>query len=114
MTLYETLDFMIRMHPRAFSQHPMRPLSHDVCFLLTSEQVNMRIEARNYGVQGVDSGRRGWLRSREIVRALEHYRSTPAYLALLREGAIRVDLDGEPAGRVTKEEAEQARDRLRS
>lgn len=36
----------------------------------------------------------------------------PAYLALLIEGAVRVDLDGNPAGIVTAQQAQIARDRL--
>ncbi len=49
----------------------------------------------------------------ELRRALSLYVGNPGYLrALMRPGAVRVGLDGEPAGVMTHEEAEHARFRL--
>ncbi len=45
----------------------------------------------------------------EIRRALGRYCNRPRYRKTLRAGANRVDLDGQPAGAVTAEEAEAAR-----
>ena len=45
----------------------------------------------------------------EIKRALGRYCNRPRYRKTLRAGANRVDLDGQPAGAVTAEEAEAAR-----
>lgn len=43
-----------------------------------------------------------------IRRALANYVNLPRYIKAVREGAERVDLDGEPAGKVDKEAARHA------
>lgn len=48
------------------------------------------------------------IRPCELVRALEVYTSTPEYLGACRPNAIRVGLDGAPAGIVTPGEAARA------
>jgi hypothetical protein len=48
----------------------------------------------------------------EIKRALTRYCGRPRYWKSLREGAVRIDLHGQPAGVVTAAEAEQARYQL--
>jgi ProQ/FINO family len=52
-------------------------------------------------------------RSRELSAALRSYTLNRAYLRAMRPGAVRVDLDGNPAGRVTDEDAARARDACR-
>jgi len=51
-------------------------------------------------------------RSRELSAALRSYTLNRAYLRAMRPGAVRVDLDGNPAGRVTNEDAARARETL--
>ncbi|AVU12258.1 hypothetical protein BV504_04120 [Halomonas sp. 'Soap Lake  len=46
-----------------------------------------------------------------IRRALANYVNLPRYVKSMREGAERVDLDGNPAGKVDKEAALHARER---
>jgi ProP effector len=48
----------------------------------------------------------------ELSRALGAYCANSAYLHSSREGAPRIDLDGNPAGVVTAEEAQGAKARL--
>ena len=54
----------------------------------------------------------GALTPQEIGIALQVYTHNFAYLHCIREGAPRIDLDGEPAGAVTAEEVEGARKML--
>ena len=46
-----------------------------------------------------------------IRRALANYVNLPRYVKSMREGAERIDLDGNPAGRVDKEAAQHASER---
>ncbi|GGC99610.1 ProQ/FINO family protein [Vreelandella lutescens] len=46
-----------------------------------------------------------------IRRALANYVNLPRYVKSMREGAERVDLDGQPAGKVDKEAAQHASER---
>ena len=46
-----------------------------------------------------------------IRRALANYVNLPRYIKSMREGAERVDLDGQPAGKVDKEAAQHASER---
>ncbi|KFC50296.1 ABC transporter substrate-binding protein, partial [Halomonas sp. SUBG004] len=46
--------------------------------------------------------------SKLIRRALANYVNLPRYTKSMREGAERVDLDGQPAGKVDKEAAKHA------
>src|SRR5262249_12241240 len=48
----------------------------------------------------------------ELHGALGFYCSNPVYLGHLRKGAWRLDLNGEPAGGVTRDEAAHAREML--
>lgn len=48
----------------------------------------------------------------EIKQTLARYCSRPRYWKSMREGAVRIDLHGQPAGVVTVAEAEQARYQL--
>lgn len=48
----------------------------------------------------------------DVKTALGCYTGNAGYLAACREGAARVDLNGEPSGTVTAGEAEHARSRL--
>lgn len=53
--------------------------------------------------------------AREIQKGLQRYCNVPKYKKGLRkEGRIRIDLDGQPAGQVSPEEAEKAREKLKS
>lgn len=45
--------------------------------------------------------------------ALNSYASTPAYLAKIVEGAVRIDLQGNPAGQVTAEDEALAKSKLK-
>lgn len=45
-----------------------------------------------------------------MVNSLSYYVNSPAYLKNMLEGASRIDLDGQPAGTVTKEEAQYSLD----
>jgi ProP effector len=51
----------------------------------------------------------GAITPEELDAALQHYVGAKAYQQQLREGAQRVDLDGNPAGTVTAEQAAMAR-----
>ncbi|RWA79633.1 MAG: prop expression regulator, partial [Mesorhizobium sp.] len=51
----------------------------------------------------------GELSDDELRRVLRAYTSMPRYLARLNSGAVRVDLDGEPAGEVSDAEAASAK-----
>src|SRR5262245_20561799 len=48
----------------------------------------------------------------ELHNALGAYCSNPVYLSALRKGVSRLDLNGEPAGTVTADEAAHAREML--
>ena len=48
----------------------------------------------------------------DLKQATKRYCTHPRYRKPLKEGAIRIELQGEPAGVVTAEEAENARARL--
>lgn len=48
----------------------------------------------------------------DLKRAIRRYCTHPRYRKMLKEGAIRIDLQGQPAGVVTAEEAENARAQL--
>jgi ProP effector len=48
----------------------------------------------------------------ELNRVLGLYCSNPAYLSYLRKGAVRLDLNGEPAGIVADDEAAHAQEML--
>ena len=50
----------------------------------------------------------------KIKRALASYVRSPQYLRSFAEDADRIGLDGEPAGKVTAEEADHARAKLKS
>jgi len=53
--------------------------------------------------------------AREIQKGLQHYCNLPKYKkGLQKDGRIRIDLDGQPAGQVSPEEAEKAREKLKS
>jgi ProP effector len=54
----------------------------------------------------------GAVTKRELHTALGVYTSNPAYLRALVAGAVRIDLNGVPAGTVTQDEAEHAKQRL--
>jgi ProP effector len=49
---------------------------------------------------------------REVRDAVRFYTSSAAYLRCLRPEAIRINLDGNPAGVVTRDEAAQAAETL--
>ena len=46
---------------------------------------------------------------RELALALMIYKNSFGYLTQMRDGAVRVDLDGRPAGSVTEEEEQVAK-----
>src|SRR5262245_14924710 len=51
--------------------------------------------------------------SRDVIkRGLGRYCSNYCYLVAMQEGAVRIGLDGEPAGTVTADEAAHARQQL--
>lgn len=50
----------------------------------------------------------------KIKRALASYVRSPQYLRSFKEGAERIGLDGQPAGQVSAEEAEHARNKLQA
>ena len=50
--------------------------------------------------------------SRLVRRTLACYVNLPRYMKSLRPGAARIDLQGQPAGQVTEEEAHHAREQL--
>ncbi|MCM2131904.1 ProQ/FINO family protein [Larsenimonas rhizosphaerae] len=52
--------------------------------------------------------------SRLLRRALACYVNLPRYLKSIRQGVQRVDLDGAPAGEITAEEEQHAREQLKS
>jgi ProP effector len=55
----------------------------------------------------------GAIEPKELSRALRFYTGNPAYLQRsTRPGAVRIDLDGQPAGEVTREQAACIRGRL--
>jgi ProP effector len=55
----------------------------------------------------------GAIEPRELSRALSLYTANTSYLQRsTRPGAIRIDLDGQPAGEVTREQAAHIRGRL--
>ena len=56
----------------------------------------------------------GAVTPRELSRALRRYVSNTYYLRMMTVGAVRIDLDGNPAGIVTDEEAATAAVRLTS
>lgn len=58
------------------------------------------------------SASKGAITVAELKLALRFYCANPHYLRACSEGALRVDLDGEPAGRVTADEAKHAAERL--
>lgn len=54
----------------------------------------------------------GFLSRSRVRNLLKHYVSRPTYLACLKTGAARVGLDGLPAGAVTEDQADAARQEL--
>jgi ProP effector len=56
----------------------------------------------------------GTLKPDELTNALRYYVSAPGYLAALRPNAVRVDLNGEPAGIVSDGAAKVADEQLAS
>src|ERR1700751_4605177 len=81
--------------PQAFSRHSPRPLK-------------IGVHADAFAVLGGPGG----IRPRDLRSALRAYTGTRRYLQTLRAGAMRVGLDGEPAGTVTAEEEAAANARL--
>jgi len=60
----------------------------------------------------IQAGLGGAITPTELHKALGVYCANDAYLRSSQEGAQRIDLDGNPAGIVTAEEAQDARARL--
>jgi sRNA-binding protein len=60
----------------------------------------------------IQAGLGGAITPTELHKALGVYCANDAYLRSSQEGAQRIDLDGNPAGIVTAEEAQHARARL--
>jgi ProP effector len=63
------------------------------------------------GIKDDLDGRSG-LSRRRITAALRAYCNSVRYLKAITEGAVRIDLSGEPAGTVTASEAHHAREGL--
>jgi ProP effector len=87
----DTLTVLAEWFPGAFSSPP-RPLRIGV-----RDDLLARASAISPG---------------ELREALARWTSALAYQRALVEGAVRVDLDGEPAGAVTAGEAAHARERI--
>lgn len=49
----------------------------------------------------------------DLQKGINAYASSPKYLAKIVEGAVRVDIDGNPVGRVTADEAADAQNKLK-
>jgi len=90
-----TIALLAETFPKAFAvyQERRRPL-----------KIGIHLD-----IQGVLDGA---ITSPELHRALGFYCSNPAYVAHLREGTPRLDLNGEPTGIVTVDEEALARARL--
>ena len=82
------LDTWFTRYPKAFFRDDPRPLKIGIHDDLRAQE-------------GVSEKR--------IHRALAGYVKLPRYLRCLKAGAERLDLDGQPVGKVTEEEAEHAR-----
>jgi len=87
------IDELAKSFPKAFSTDPsrIRPLAVGI-----KEMLFQRYR--------ISPGR--------IVLALRYYTGSAAYLKAIVEGAVRVDLEGAPAGIVTTHHIEHARRRL--
>ena len=95
--------------PACFTASNPRPLKvqihKDLAHALWVELVANRGEADPHVASHLKLRRRIW-------RLLKRYCGRPAYLQVMRENAVRVDLEGAPAGQVSKEDAEYASARL--
>lgn len=86
------LQQLMEAYPKTFDRKNVRPLKIGIQEdLVADEKV-----AKNKIKRALAS----------YVRSLNYYRS-------LREGSERIDINGEPAGVVTKEESDHARDKLK-
>jgi ProP effector len=86
------LQLLMETYPQAFDRSNVRPLKIGIQDdLIADEKV-----AKN-----------------KIKRALASYVRAPQYFRSMTEGAPRVNLQGEPSGEVTAEEAEHAKEQLK-
>jgi ProP effector len=90
--LYATIDLLAATWPKCFSGpiSSRRPLKVGI-----GKEIAAAAE--------------GAITPEELDAALRHYVGAKSYQQQLREGAQRVDLDGNPAGTVTSEQAARAR-----
>lgn len=92
---HETIEFMASTWPSCFRVKP-------------SERVPLKV-----GIgKDLVAASAGAITDEEIGVAMRVYVGNKRYLKALREGAVRVDLDGNPAGIVTPSEATHARHRI--
>lgn len=82
------LDLLVEMYPKTFSTYEgrRRPLKIGI-----REDLNKALD--------------GAITEVELQKALACYTSNRVYRARLRQGAVRYDLNGEPAGTVSAEHA---------
>lgn len=92
MTPVTVLPALMAAYPASFDWEQPRPL-----------KIGIHKDLRSAGVGGAG------IQPAEIHRALVRYCHRPLYRKALRAGAIRVDLQGQPAGVVTAAEVEAAR-----
>lgn len=92
MTPVTVLPALMAAYPAGFDWEQPRPLKIGI---------HKDLLAAGFGGAGVKPA--------EIHRALVRYCHRPLYRKALRAGAIRVDLQGQPAGVVTAAEVEAAR-----
>lgn len=86
------VQLLMETYPQTFSRNNVRPLKIGIQEdLLADDKVSKN----------------------KIKRALASYVRSLAYYRSLQAGAARIDLKGEPAGEVSEQEAEHARDKLK-
>ncbi|MFC6673583.1 ProQ/FINO family protein [Marinobacterium aestuariivivens] len=86
------VQLLMDTYPKTFSRHQVRPLKIGIQEdLLADDKVSKN----------------------KIKRALASYVRSLAYYRSLQAGAARIDLQGQPAGQVTEEEAEHAKGKLK-
>jgi len=86
------LQLLLEAYPKTFDRGNVRPLKIGIQEdLVADEKVSKN----------------------KIKRALASYVRSLNYYRSLREGADRIDINGEPAGQVTKEESDHAKEKLK-
>jgi ProP effector len=92
---HETIEFLASTWPSSFRVKP-------------GERVPLKV-----GIgRDLAAAVAGAITDEEISVAMRVYVGNKRYLKALREGAVRIDLDGKPAGVVTAKEAAYARTRI--